>query len=881
MPPVAAPAYAGVVTDRRHGGAGRGGRRAGEQGGLFDRSGADEGAAPRPGNGVKRLLVIDGHALAFRSYFGMRQLSTSRGQPTHAVYGFVRTLLRLLREEGDPPVAVVAFDAPAPTFRHERFEAYKAGRAPAPDDLPQQVAIIKRMLDLMGIPRLEVPGLEADDLIGTIARRSADMGYAVEIVTSDRDALQLVDHAVRVRDPDRAETIGPEEVEARYGVRPQQWVDYRALTGDSSDNLPGVKGIGRVAARELLARHGTVDAMLADLDAVTPPSRARKLVAGLDALRLSRELSAIRTDADIDVDPDGWRRRVADREGLRTLLQELEFGSVLAELGLVDRTEYRAVDWRELAANGAIGFVLDGERATAARLIELAVADAGRVATAPDDDAIREALGRPGALDACDAKALAVAARRLGVADARPGDDPLLMAYLIDSSGASPDRLARLHGAGEWGPDAASRAVATAELLRVLGGRLEGAQRDIYEQLERPLQGLLADMELAGVKVDAALLRRQSAELAARIADIEARVREIAGDPKLNLNSRDQVATLLFETLGLRPGQRTATGKRSTAVSALEPLRGEHEAVALILEQRELSKLKGTYLDPLPDLIDAATGRLHTTFNQAVVATGRLSSANPNLQNIPVRGSLGREIRRAFVAEPGTSLIVADYNQIELRVLAHISGEQGLIAAFERSEDIHRSTAAEVFGVDAQAVTPELRRHAKVINFGVLYGMGARRLSQDLDIDLREAERLIATYFERYPRVRAYIDDTLNGCRRQGYVETLLGRRRFIPDILSPNRSAREYAERTAYNMPIQGSAADIMKLAMLALAPALSPLGGRLLLQVHDEVVAEVPTARAQAAAALTRDVMAEAYPLEVPLAAEVGIGPNWLEAK
>lgn len=866
------------MADGSSGRGAREGRAAPRQDGLFDAPSepAEAPSQSRPG----RVVVIDGHALAYRSYFAMRELSTSGGQPTNAIYGFVRALLRLLADEGDPATLVVAFDAPAPTFRHKRFEGYKAGRAPTPDDLPQQVAMIKRLLDLMGIPRVEQPGLEADDLIGTIARACTEQGYPVEVVTSDRDALQLVSDTVTVRSPDAAEPLGPSGVEARYGVRPDQWVDYRALTGDSSDNLPGVKGIGKVTARALLQRYGSVDAMLADIDALEPESQRRKLQASLNALVLSQQLSRIRTDADIDVDPPAWRRRSADTEGLAELLRELEFGSVLAEMGLAKRTEYTPTDWADLAPNGAIGFVLDDDRPSRADVHALALATRGRVASAPDDRAISAVLGRDEPLDACDAKALTVVARRRGFG-AAPGDDPLLMAYLLDPGGATPERLARLHGAGEWDRDAASRAVVTAELLRVLGKRLEGEQRRMYDTLERPLQTVLADMELAGVTLDVPLLRRQSEALSERIAAIEQRVREIAEDDTLNLNSRDQVAALLFEKLGLRPGKRTATGKRSTALSALEPLRGDHEAVALILEQRELSKLKSTYLDPLPNLVDPHTGRLHTTFNQAVVATGRLSSANPNLQNIPVRSDLGREIRRAFVAAPGTSLVVADYSQIELRVLAHISGEEALLRAFRAGEDVHRATAAEVFGVTLHAVTPEQRRRAKVINFGVLYGMGPRRLSSDLDIGLPEAEAIISTYFQRYPRVRAYIDATLDSCRERGYVETLLGRRRAIPDIHSPNRQAREYAERTAYNMPIQGSAADVMKLAMLRLSPVLASLRGRLLLQVHDEVVAEVPGARAGDAARLVQQAMAEAYPLDVPLVAEVGVGVNWLEAK
>lgn len=869
--------------------------RAAEQGSLFDAPGAvpSPAAAGTPearshadapgaaGSGSEaaagRVIVIDGHALAYRSYFGMRDLSTSRGQPTHAVYGFLRTVLGLLEDDA---ALVVTFDAPAPTFRHERFEDYKAGRAPTPQDLPSQIAVIKHLLDLMGVPRREIAGLEADDLIGTIAARCAALGYRVEVVTSDRDALQLVDDHVRVRSPDRPDALGPEQVEARYGVKPSQWVDYRALTGDSSDNLPGVRGIGPVAARTLLQRYGSLDRVLADLDAVEPASYARKIAADRDALTLSRELSRIRTDVDMPVDPEAWARREPDREALAALLQELEFGSVLHELGLAQRTEYRRVAWGELTPDGAIGFVLDGERATEARITDLALARDGRVACAADRAERATALGRPMPLEACDAKALTVAARRQGF-PARPGDDPLLIAYLLDPSGATAERLARRHGAGEWGSDARSRAVVTAELLRILGPRLEGDQRVVYEELERPLQAVLAEMELAGVRLDVDRLRWQSEALAERIDRIEGRVRTLAGQPDFNVNSRDQVAWLLYEKLGLRAGRRTATGKRSTALSALEPLRGEHEAVDLIVEHRELSKLKSTYLDPLPELVDPVTGRLHTTFNQTVVATGRLSSAHPNLQNIPVRSELGREIRRAFIAAEGAQILVADYSQIELRVLAHIADEPVLIEAFNREEDVHRRTAAEVYGVDAEQVDAEMRRRAKVVNFGILYGMGPRRLSADLDISLQEAERTIATYFERYPRVRAYIEDTLAFCREHGYVTTLLGRRRSIPDIHSPNRSAREYAERTAYNMPIQGTAADVMKRAMLRLAPALQALDGRLLLQVHDEIVAEVPIDAAEAAVAVVRETMAAAASLRVPLVAEVGVGPNWLEAK
>lgn len=889
-------------------------KRAALQASLFETDegpGSDAGAAASftssqrddpPETPARRVVLVDGHGLAYRSYFGIRELSTTRGAPTNAVFGFTRALLDLLADTRPGDAVVVAFDAPARTFRHERFDEYKAGRAPTPDDLPQQIAVIKRLLDLLGVPRLETPGLEADDLIGTVATRCAELGLEVEVVTSDRDALQLVGEHVRVRAPGAKTDVGPAEVAAKYGVRPDQWVDYRALTGDASDNIPGVRGIGPVAARTLLQRYGTLDAILARLDELEPASYAARIREAGDDVTLSRELSTIVTDADIPVHPEAWSRREPERDALAALLRELEFGSVLHELGLARRVQYEASTWNDLAqttlgrdvaaaagaptdeagaAPWALGFVLDHDRPTEAAIHDLALAHAGRVASAPAAERATIVRSLRGELHAADAKALTVAARRAGAADVAPGDDPLLMAYLIDPGSASPEALARRLGAGEWGQDAASRAVATLELLRTLEGRLEGAQRRVYLDVERPLQRVLADMELAGVRVDAELLAAQSRALGERLVAIEAQVRAIAGDPGLNLASRDQVAGLLFDKLGLRAGRRTATGKVSTAVGALEPLKGTHEAVDLILEYRELAKLKNTYLDPLPALVDAATGRLHTTFQQAVVATGRLSSVNPNLQNVPVRTELGREVRRAFVADEGAVLLVADYSQIELRVLAHIADEPALVRAFHEGQDIHRSTAALVFGVRPDAITSDMRRVAKVINFGVLYGMSAQRLSRELEIPFADADAFIRTYFERYPRVRAYIDDTLARARETGFVETLLGRRRYVPDLTSPNRNVREAAERMAYNMPIQGSAADIMKLAMLALAPALAARGGRLLLQVHDEIVAEVPTDGAEDAATEVRALMAGAFALKVPLVADVGIGANWLDAK
>ena len=834
-------------------------------------------------NGHK-IVVIDGHALAFRSYFAIRELSNSKGLTTNAVYGFLRSLLRILKEEGEHDATVVTFDAPAKTFRHEQYEDYKAGRAPMPEDLPRQIRTIKELVKLLGLYQIEVPGLEADDLMGTIAKRCEAQGYKVEIVTSDRDAYQLVTEQVCVRGLDKTDRFGPNEVFEKYGVRVDQWTDYRALTGDSSDNIPGAKGIGPVSAKKLLQRYDTLDYILEHLDEVEPEKYAQKVRDSLEDVKFSRELSQIVTDADLHIDPKEWAQREMERGALRGLLNELEFGSVIRELGLAEvqgeAASYGNVRWEDMFYGGAVGYALSSVSAMDAELLDMAVAAAGGVAVARGEGDRAELFESTFTLDAADAKALAVYARKKGYT-LRPGDDPLLMAYVLDPNTATPEAVARRYGVGEWESNARSRAVVTAELLKVLPDEFKGGQLELYEHIEKPFAEVLVQMEHVGVKIDADFLKAQSGAMGATLESIETRVREVAGNPDLNLNSRDQLADLLYDKLQLQAGKKTSTGKRSTAVATLEPLREAHPVVALILEYRELSKLKSTYLDPLPKLVNPATNRIHTTFNQTVTATGRLSSTNPNLQNIPVRTEIGRQIRRAFVADEGSKLLVADYSQIELRILAHVTEEPVLLDAFRKGEDIHRRTAAQIHGVALDAVQHDMRRIAKIINFGVLYGMSAHRLTRELGISYEDAGTFIKTYFERYPRVQAYIEETLQFARQHGYVETLLGRRRLIPDINSGNRNAREYAERTAYNMPIQGASADIMKLAMIALSPKLSALGAKLLLQVHDELVIETPEDRADEVADLTKATMQEAYALKVPLLAEVGVGENWLEAK
>ncbi len=842
---------------------------------------------PGPARNGHKIVVIDGHALAFRSYYAIRDLSNSKGETTNAVFGFLRSLLRILDEEGEFDATVVTFDAPAKTFRHEQFEGYKAGRRDTPDDLPRQIRTIKQLVELLGLYQIEFAGLEADDLIGTIATRCADLGYAVEIVTSDRDAYQLVGEHVTVRGLAKSDRFGPDEVYEKFGVTVAQWVDFRALTGDPSDNIPGAKGIGPKTAAKLLQDYGSLDAILDNLESVKPESAAKKVAASIDDVRFSRDLSRIVTDADIEISPDVWAKREPQRDALAELLGTLEFGSMLRELGLADNAQpaarggYRRIPSADIFFGGALGFVLSSASPMTGELVGLAVAGAGTVAEIEPEWA-QTILSTEGELNACDVKALAVfASRGADTLTVTPGDDPLLMAYVLDPNTADPETVARRYGAPEWGATASSRAVTTAELLKILPPKLEGRLKALYEKIERPLARVLGEMERTGVKIDVAFLSEQSGAMNVRLLDLEGRVRDIAGNPTLNLNSRDQVAELLFEKLELQAGRKTTTGKRSTAVSALEPLRDAHPVVPLILDYRELSKLKSTYLDPLPRLVNPETGRLHTTFNQAATATGRLSSTNPNLQNIPIRTDIGREIRRGFVADAGMTLLVADYSQIELRILAHITGEAALLETFRQGEDIHRRTAAQIYSAEPSEVTSAMRRVAKIINFGVLYGMSAHRLTRELNIEYAEADRFIKTYFERYPKVQEYIEGTLAFARDKGYVETLLGRRRIVPDITSSNRNAREYAERTAYNMPIQGTQADIVKLAMLELWPRLKGVGAKLLLQVHDELVIEAPQSAAEGVAATVKRIMEEAYALDVPLVAEVGLGGNWLEAK
>jgi DNA polymerase-1 len=819
-----------------------------------------------------RVLLVDGHHLAYRTFHALKGLTTSRGEPVQAVYGFAKSLLKALKEDGDS--VIVVFDAKAPSFRHEAYEGYKASRAPTPEDFPRQLALIKELVDLLGLVRLEVPGYEADDVLASLAKKAEKEGYEVRILTADKDLYQLLSDRIHVLHPE-GYLITPAWLWEKYGLRPDQWADYRALTGDESDNLPGVKGIGEKTARKLLEEWGSLEALLKNLDRLKPAIR-EKILAHMDDLKLSWDLAKVRTDLPLEV--DFAKRREPDWERLRAFLERLEFGSLLHEFGLLESPKaLEEAPWPP--PEGAfVGFVLSRKEPMWADLLALAAAREGRVHRAPEPyKALRDLKEARGLL----AKDLSVLALREGLG-LPPGDDPMLLAYLLDPSNTTPEGVARRYG-GEWTEEAGERAALSERLFANLWGRLEGEERLLwlYREVERPLSALLAHMEATGVRLDVAYLRALSLEVAEEIARLEAEVFRLAGHP-FNLNSRDQLERVLFDELGLPAiGKTEKTGKRSTSAAVLEALREAHPIVEKILQYRELTKLKSTYIDPLPDLIHPKTGRLHTRFNQTATATGRLSSSDPNLQNIPVRTPLGQRIRRAFIAEEGWLLVALDYSQIELRVLAHLSGDENLIRVFQEGRDIHTETASWMFGVPREAVDPLMRRAAKTINFGVLYGMSAHRLSQELAIPYEEAQAFIERYFQSFPKVRAWIEKTLEEGRRRGYVETLFGRRRYVPDLEARVKSVREAAERMAFNMPVQGTAADLMKLAMVKLFPRLEEMGARMLLQVHDELVLEAPKERAEAVARLAKEVMEGVYPLAVPLEVEVGIGEDWLSAK
>ena len=883
----------------------------------------------------KSVYLVDGSGQFHRAFHAIRGLATSKGLPTNATYGFT-TMLRKLVEDEQPEHMAVVFDPPGKTFRHDDYAEYKANRPPMDKDLALQLPYIRRVCEALRMPVIEVRGFEADDVIATLSRQAVERGLDVVVVSADKDLLQLVADRVRVVNPGRegsgSTSYDRRAVEEKWGVPPERIVDVLALVGDAVDNIPGVAGIGDKGARDLVREFGPLEAVLDNAEKVKRTAYREGLKAHRAEALLSKQLVTLREDVPVELDMGALRLAGPDPAAAHALFKELEFQVLAREYApeiaplaaeqhlAVSRAEIEAVV-REARAAGrvAICAVVTSTQAMRAHPLGLALSWApGRSAYVPLGHGaldLPQALSRDETMTAlgplledagvqkvsAHAKRDRVVLERLGARVASLSFDTLLAAYMLDPGrrtyaleDVAMEHLGERRAPGTDGiaaPDAAAlptsrSAGAEAELLlrleQPMSERLETeGLRAIYESMEMPLVAVLADMELAGVKVDTALLARMSGEMEAQLQSLTIEIHRLAKG-EFNINSPVQLREVLFERLSLKSGKKTAkTRAASTAEDVLEELALVHELPRKILDYRSVQKLKSTYVDALPELVNPETGRIHATFNQAVAATGRLSATDPNLQNIPIRTREGRRIREAFVAEPGQLLLSADYSQIELRVLAHLSGDPTLIDTFRRGEDVHDRTSREIFGPLSPVPPDQQRRISKMVNYALLYGKTAFTLAKDLGVSRGEAAQFIDAYFARYPQVRAFIDATIAEARETGQVRTLLGRLRRLPDLRAKNVPVRMEAERQAMNTPVQGSAADLIKRAMIDLHHALCErkLRSRLVLQIHDELLLEVPEAEAEEAKRLVTQVMEGALKLDVPLVADARLGKNWAE--
>jgi DNA polymerase-1 len=887
------------------------------------------------------LFLIDGSNQMYRAYHAIRGLTGPDGKSTNAVYGFV-TMLRKLIADHRPEFIAASFDLPQETFRSKLTAEYKANRTPMPGDLVEQIPWVFEACEAMGVPIFTAEGFEADDVIGTLATKAAAQGFHVAIVTGDKDFFQLVGGGIRVYNPrDEGAWFDEAGVQEKLGVAPAQVVDVMALMGDTIDNIKGVPGIGEKGASTLIATYGSLDQLLARADEVPQKKYREALTANADQARQSRELARIRTDVAVDFEAERFRYRGPSRERCYALFSRLIFRTLAPEFAptadsiVKDYAVVSSIDelgqlvaTLKAAGRFAVKAITDGPAPVRASIVGVAVSWAPRLARyiplGHEGFAAGASLDRREALQllgsvladpavekvAHDFKAEVIVLGRHGQSIAPLGLDTMIASYLFDANRSNHDlepvaldvvgykALTEEDVRGK-GPKALPFSQVPVEgVLDFAGERADLAGQlathfgplldreglgGVYRTLELPLVPILAELERSGVRVDVRALGAQSVVVEREMQDLAREIYRLAGG-EFNINSPKQLAEVLFDKLRLPILKKTGTTRTaSTGVEVLEELAAQHDLPRLILQWRGLAKLKGTYIDALPTLVNPETGRVHTQFNQAVAATGRLSSSDPNLQNIPIRTEIGREIRRAFVAEPGHVLVSADYSQIELRVLAHLSEDESLIAAFERGDDIHDQTAMKVFGEHSGLSPHELRRRAKIINYALLYGKTAFTLAKDIGVTQQAAQQFIDAYFAGFPRVRGFIDRTLEEARRTGMVKTMFGRRRAVPEITSRNGSIRSAAERIAVNMPIQGTAADILKLAMIQVHAALAAdhPRARMILTVHDELLFEAPAEEADAVAAIVTSRMASATRLRVPLDVDVGIGENWKEAK
>ncbi len=851
-----------------------------------------------------KLMILDGNSVVNRAYYGIRPLTTRSGFNTNAIFGFLNILHRMENEES-PDALCVAFDLKAPTFRHLMYDGYKATRHGMPDELAEQMPVLKEVLAALRIPIYQLEGWEADDILGTVGRLCEEAGWDCVVVTGDRDSLQLVDERVTVK---LVTTKGGQTLTTRYdpgkfhedyGFDPIHLIDLKALMGDSSDNIPGVKGVGEKTAMALIQLYGSIDHLYSHMPDIcmapeTPakPNVVKKLAEGEGQARMSYTLATIRTDAPIAFSPDDNLVQKPDKAALRELFLNLEFTRLMDRYRLNEPDAPDAPDTPgdTLAVNVLSAFPEPGEPFALAldlKTGQAAVATAAGVLPFPLDArrAQLHALLISDTPRCCaDCKALYHALDRLALPTGEGWFDVSLADYLLDPSrndyGAA--ALSARYLGQTLSEDSPAVHAAAILALRPLLERLldEQGMRTLYDTVELPLCRVLAGMERLGVAVDRDALSAFSKLLSGQIDTLQEQIYELAGET-FNINSPQQLGAILFEKLGLPAGKKTKTGY-STSADVLEKLKSKHPIVQAVLDYRMLTKLNSTYAEGLLKVI-APDGRIHTTFQNMVTATGRLSSTEPNLQNIPVRTELGGEFRKMFVPRPGWVLADADYSQIELRVLAHIAGDKRMQEAFQSGEDIHRVTASQVFGLDPDEVTAEMRRSAKAVNFGIVYGISEFSLAEDIGVSRKEAKAYIESYLEKYSGIRDYMHNIVEQARQDGYVTTLLGRRRYLPELTSKNFNLRSFGERCAMNTPIQGTAADIIKMAMVKVAAALERegLAARLVLQVHDELIVECPAQEAEQVLALLEQEMEQVVALSVPLLAEAKEGKSWYDAK
>lgn len=895
------------------------------------------------------LVLVDGSSYLYRAFHAMPPLTNSRGEPTGAVYGVANMLRKLLADYAPEHIAVV-FDARGKTFRDDMFEHYKANRPSMPDDLAAQIEPLHALVAALGFPILQVTGVEADDVIGTLARQAAARGQSVVISTGDKDMAQLVDANITLVNTMSNTTLDIPGVVTKFGVPPERIIEYLALVGDTSDNIPGVPKVGPKTAAKWLNEYGSLDNIIARADEIGGKV-GESLRANLDQLALARQLATIRCDVELDQGDDDLRMRAPDSAALRELYKHLEFNTWLRQLDesagatpaepVADTSRATENDYETVFTQTQLDawiarlqkaelFAFDTETTSLdymqARIVGVSFAVPGAAAYVPlahDYPGAPEQLGRDAVLE--QLKPLLESSQHHKVGQNLKYDmsvlanhgivldgvafDTMLESYVLDSTASRHDMdslalkylnhttitFADVAGKGakqlsfnevpieQAGTYAAEDADVTLRLHETLWPRLrqEGSLAKVFMEIELPLVPVLSHIERTGVLVDVSMLGRQSRELATRLHEIEQEAHKAAGQP-FNLGSPKQIQEILYDKQGLPVLAKTPKGAPSTAEHVLAELALDYPLPKLILDYRSLSKLKSTYTDRLPERVDPDTGRVHTSYHQAVAATGRLSSTDPNLQNIPVRTEEGRRIRQAFIAPPGNRILAADYSQIELRIMAHLSEDAGLLKAFAAGQDIHRATAAEVFGVTAENVTGDQRRSAKAINFGLIYGMSAFGLAKQLGIERGAAQDYVDLYFARYPGVKTYMDETRAQAHELGYVETVFGRRLYLPDINARNVQQRNAAERTAINAPMQGTAADIIKRAMIRAYAWLhdNESTARMIMQVHDELVFEVATAEVELISNAMRNCMQEAASLRVPLEVDIGVGDNWDEA-